>query len=242
MAASREQAKGLDMVQADCLRALASLACGRSWLVFVLTVAVLVNVGSFAAAYWGSVLPASQAVAAAQPADAAPDATATQAEPAQGILLRIFEPARWQQMMQVALPVAGFAGLISVLLLVVVAWAGVQMMVLGRLGAVSVSISSFFWALVAVVLLFPWGGIIPDLCGGVLGWAFYGYDEIVKVAPGGAAADLAQPLLMVRFVFWPLVGLLVVWVSSSRFGKAYWQAAGIAELEVKARAEKARDE
>jgi len=243
MAASKEQAKGLEPIQADCLQALRLLACGRGWLVFLLTVALLFEVAMFAAEYWGGVLPsrpgAQSAEAFLAPGTQGAEAAATQ--PAGGALSWLGPSRAWRTVMEIGLPIAGFVGLVSAILLVVVAWAGMQMMVLGRLGAIATITGSFFWALVAVILLFPWSGIVGAAAGRVIPWAFYNVHEIAQAGRSFAAEGGISPRILVRFVVWPIVALLAVWLSGMRFGKAYWQAAGIAELEAKARAQQSRE-
>lgn len=258
MTKSTEQAKGLEPVQADCLQALRLLACGRGWLVFLLTVAVLFEIAMFAAGYWGGVLPAptdqetgltgsepGRSVAVGLPrTTVSPRAAASEwpdTQPMHASVPWLGSPTTWYVVMQVGLPVAGFVGLVSAILLVVVAWAGMQMMVLGRLGAIATITGSFFWALVALVALLPWSGIVGSATGRAIPWAFYRLDEIAQAGAAFAAEGGISPKALVRFIVWPVVALLIVWVSGVRFGKAYWQAAGIAELEAKARAQQSRE-
>jgi len=221
----------IDPVRLDSLKALDVLRGGKNWLVLLLSLAVLAEAGLFAAAKWGSVLQESAATwqrerpAATQPA--------TESSPLRRLSPPAMSPQRWHVLMRTVLPLCGFVGFVSAVLLLVVCWAGVQMAVLGRLGAVTAMLSGFFWALLGLAVLFPWGNIIGDKLGQAVPWAFYGYDEIVQATMAVTADAPSSRLLLLRFIFWPLAGMLCYWLSAARFGRAYWQAVAFVESEAK---------
>ncbi len=237
-------ATALETGQASCLRAMGMLASGRAWLVFLISLAILVQLGLFAAANWADVLqvrgPASQAASAA--GGQAADETGTGAA-AQNFLQGFWPPARWEQVMTIALPIAGFAALASALVLILLAIAGIQVNLAGRLPGVSSMVSAFYWSVITAALLFPWGVLISEPMTGAglrVPWLFSTHGEIARAVAANDTGSSVPALVWVRFLAWPIAGLLAGWIAGARFGKAYWQVVGLAEMEAKARGEQTR--
>ncbi len=264
-----------ESTQAACLKAMGILASGRAWLVFLISLAILAQVGLFAAANWGDVLqlrlaqpstataaptgtvvaggivvtdaialpPAAGAGEPLAPGDAAaasqpagPDVVIAEPappEPQLNVLQTFWPAAKWEQVMKLVLPVAGFVGLVCAGVLILLTIVGIQVNVVGRLPAIATMISAFYWSVIAAALLFPWGSLINESLGQMgdrIPWMFFSYREIARaVAAGGDEA--VQALIWLRFLAWPVVGLLAAWMAGGRFGKAYWHVAGLAEFE-----------
>ena len=249
MATSTEptSASAFETTQAACLRAMGMLASGRAWLVFLISLAILVQVGLFAAANWADVLQlrSSPPIALdAQAPAAQPDEEAAASQPSLNALQTFWPPAKWESVMKLALPIAGFVGLASAIVLILLTVVGIQVNLIGRLPALAAMISAFYWSIITVALLFPWGSLINEPLGQVgdrIPWLFFTYKEIARSIAANAEAGGIQGLVWLRFLAWPAVSLLAAWIAGARFGKAYWQVVGLAEMEAKARGEHGRE-
>ncbi len=233
----------LETTQSACLRAMGMLASGRAWLVFLISLAILVQAGLFATANWADVLqvrtPAATAFPGAVPAGenpqaaaARPDEESAATQPAPNALQNFWPPQKWESIMKLALPIAGFVGLASAIILIVLTMIGIQVNLIGRLPALAAMISAFYWSIITVALLFPWGSLINEPFGQVgdrIPWLFFTYKEVAAAAANTEASGI-QALVWLRFIVWPLVSLLAAWVAGARFGKAYWQVVGLAEM------------
>ena len=245
MASVTEPSSGsFETTQAACLRAMGVLASGRAWLVFLISLAILIQLGLFAAANWGNVLllraPASQAAdAQAAPVDGE---TGAPAEP--NFLQNFWPPQEWESVMKTALPIAGFVGLASAVVLILLTIVGIQVNLIGKLPALAAMISAFYWSVITAALLFPWGNLINEPLGQVgdrIPWLFATYREIARAISGNTGTGGLQALVWLRFLAWPVISLLAAWIAGARFGKAYWQVVGLAEMEAKSRGEHVRE-
>jgi len=245
-----------EKTQSACLRAMGMLASGRAWLVFLISLALLLEIGLFAAANWADVLqvrgpgaaaapPADQAQSCdvrQQPTAAAPAEPSAASQPALNMFQKVWTPAGWERVMKIALPIAGFVGLASAFILIVLSIVGIQVNLVGRLPALAAMISALYWSILTVVLLFPWGSLIlasPGQTARPLPWIFYGYDDIAGAVAASVGASRLPGLVWLRFLVWPVIGLLAAWVAGARFGNAYWQAVGLGQMP--GRGEQAKD-
>jgi hypothetical protein len=238
MATEQTPLTPLETTQAACLRAMGMLASGRAWLVFLISLALLVQLGLFAAANWADVLrvrsPASQT---APPAANLPDQEVVPTEQAPNFLQAFWPPARWEQAIKIALPIAGFVAMVCAFALIVLMIAGIQVGIVGRLPALSCMISAFYWSIITAGLLFPWGSLIPEpLCQANMHmpWVFSTYREIAGSVAANADGNGIQALVWLRFLAWPVASLVAAGIAGARFGKGYWQMVGLAEMEAKA--------
>lgn len=241
--AEQTSAATFETTQAACLRAMGMLASGRAWLVFLISLALLVQIGLFAAANWADVLqlrvPVSQPV---QTPAAQPDEESAGHSP--NALQNLWPPAKWEAVMKIALPIAGFAGLAAAIVLILVTVVGIQVNLIGQLPALSSMISAFYWSIITVALLFPWGTLINEPLSQMnqrVPWVFFSFNEIVRSVAANVEGNNIQALVWLRFLAWPVASLLAAWVAGARFGKAYWQVVGLAEMEAKARTEQVRE-
>jgi hypothetical protein len=245
MAAEQSPLTTLETTQTACLRAMGMLASGRAWLVFLIGLALLVQLGLFATANWADVLRIRSP--ASQPAPPAADQADQEAAPGpEGLnfLQTFWPPARWEQVMKIALPIAGFVALASAFVLIVLMIAGIQVGIVGRLPALSCMISAFYWSIITAGLLFPWGSLIHEPLSQAnvhMPWVFSTYGEIVGSVAGNAEGNGIQALVWLRFLAWPVASLVAAGIAGARFGKGYWQMVGLAEMEAKARGEQVRE-
>lgn len=242
---TQEQVVAAESIQTAGMHAMGMLASGRAWLIFLISLAVLLQVGLFAAANWGDVL--HKRPVATEPAVMAPSADPG-VEPAEpvatqdGNFLQNFWPAaKWQHFMVVSLPIAGFVAVIATLILVVLTIVGIQVNLVCRLPALPAVIGAFYWSIVTVVLILPWGRLLGGSFAERVPWVFCTYGDIDNAVTGifSASAPSPEGLIWLRFLAWPAVTLLAAWICGARFGNAYWQVVGLAEMEAKARTEQA---
>jgi hypothetical protein len=232
-----------ETTQTACLQAMGILASGRAWLVFLISLAILVQVGLFAAANWGNVLmlraPTSQ-ISDGQ-ASATEDQPGT-AEP--NFLQNFWPPQKWASAMKLALPIAGFVALACAAVLILLTVVGIQVNLIGKLPALATMISACYWSIITTALLFPWGMLISDPVGpgaDRVPWLFSTYKEIARAIATSSDPGNMQGLVWLRFLVWPVAALLAAWIAGARFGKAYWQVVGLAEMQAKARGEQAHE-
>ncbi len=229
-----------ESVQTASMRAMGLLASGRTWLILLITIAVLLQIGLFAAANWGDVLHKRSVVQAEANALAAQaDADAPPAEPAAsqpaGNVLQTFWPAeKWQRAMEIALPIAGLATVLSVLVLVVVTIVGIQVNLVGRLPGIPAAISAFYWSLLTAVLVMPWGRLLGGVFLEKLPWMFCSYKDIDAAVTAMSNPATAPGVIWWRFLAWPAFALVAAWICGARFGNAYWQVVSLAEMQAKA--------
>jgi hypothetical protein len=187
-----------------------------------------------------SLPPATDGVdAAATTRAAAPEVILTEPPPPatpQHNLLQDFWPVeQWQKVMKLTLPVAGFVGLVCAAVLILLTIVGIQVNLIGRMPAMATMISAFYWSIITVALLFPWGSLINEplsQVGDRIPWLFFTYGEIERAVRAGGD-DGVQMLIWLRFMVWPVVSLAAAWMTGARFGKAYWHVVGLAEIDQK---------
>lgn len=241
----QEQSIATESIQTASMRAMGLLASGRAWLIFLITLALLLQVGLFAAANWGDVLhkrPAAPAEPNAQAPQGNPGADTTAGPPQGNFLQNFWSASQWQRVMVIGLPIAGCVTVISSLILVVLTITGIQVNLVGRLPALHAMISAFYWSVLTAVLVFPWGRVLGEAFAQMIPWVFCTYKDIDATVTAIAANDPAAQAgsVWLRFLAWPALALLAAWICGSRFGAAYWQVVGLAEMEAKAHAEQGR--
>lgn len=238
---SQEQSIAAESVQTASMRAMGLLASGRTWLIFVTTLALLFQVGLFVAANWADVLHKRVAPAdtnAAVPQEGG-DATPA-AEPAGNFLQNLWPAETWRQIMEIGLPIAGVVALAATIILVPLTMMGVLVNLVGRLPALSATISAFYWSLTTLVLMLPWGRLLGSVFAEKVPWVFSSYKEIEAAVTTVTDPATAQGQVWLRFLAWPVLALLAALICGSRFGNAYWQVVGLAEMQAKSRSEPAR--
>lgn len=232
----------VESVQTAGMRAMGLLASGRAWLIFLISLAILLQVVLFVAATWGDVL--HKRVAVVDPATVVPQenldpdiAEPAVPAPAENFLQGLWPAAKWQQIMTIALPIAGVAAVAAAMMLVPLMMVGIQVNLVARLPALPATISAFYWSLVTLVLLLPWGRLLGGVFAEKIPWVFSTYTDIdaTVTAIGDPAAPQGQ--IWLRFLVWPVVTLVAAWICGARFGNAYWQVVGLAEMQAKARPE-----
>ena len=126
---------------------------------------------------------------------------------------QIIQPAGW-------VGVAGAVALPFVLLL------AVMVTLAGRLGGVRPAVSAFFWSLVLVVIVVPWGSLVPactysgplqGIEGYINSWCLPAESSMEGVGPGAASRMQSE----VRLVAPVVASLLLALTVLVRFRRSY---------------------
>ena len=214
------QAPGLDRSKsqedreslADYAAAMRSIRAARGVFVLLLVLSLLIHIGAYAASKWGRVLAIQESSATdiAAPADEA-------AAPPVELVEKV---APWKYVLEIALPLASFVGMISCGLLVFTFFLAANVCLSGRLGGVGGSVSSFFWMLLLLALLFPWD---RGLEGVQIPGVYYTFAELESVVkPVETSLSSVQQLWhYARYLGYPLLALIIGFMADRRFSLAY---------------------
>lgn len=241
-----EQSIVAESVQTAGMRAMGLLASGRTWLVLLISLAVLFQIGLFVAANWGDVLrvrgaaPVDADVLAPQDGEEIDAPASAPVVPTDNFLQKFWPAETWRRIMETGLPIAGIVAVACAIILVPLTMIGVQVNLVSRLPGLPAAISAFYWSLITLVLMLPWGRLLGGVFAEKIPWVFCSYKDIEAAAT--ALSDPAVPpgQVWLRFLVWPAIVLLAAWICGGRFGNAYWQVVGLAEMQAKARAEQPR--
>jgi hypothetical protein len=153
----------------------------------------------------------------------------------------VAEPNQWFEKLQYVIGLTDFGGVTLSIVLSVVVLLLVQIMLVGRLIGVARVTSAFIWALVLIVLLFPWQAFLNNVAfdhpefkiPGVL----YTWDELRLNAKVGLDSDhpilLPQKILLwSRFVAFPVISVLILLAIQIKSNRGLRQALGEADYPV----------
>ncbi len=196
----------------DFESALRTIRSARGVFVTLLILSLLIHVAAFAAVRWGHVLEATQAVANGITAAGAQPVTDTAEESEE-----VGHTAFVANLIQLVLPLTEFVGQASCALLAFCFLASAQVCLAGGLGGVRGSLSAFFWILVMLALLFPWA---RWLSGTQVPGVYLTFLEL-KRFPQSFPSLLPEVLAYLRFLGYPLLALLIVFVANSRYSRGY---------------------
>ncbi|UCG15600.1 MAG: hypothetical protein JSV19_09925 [Phycisphaerales bacterium] len=197
----------------DYEAALRTVRSARGVFLVLLTLSLLVHVAAFCAVRWGHILTV---VDAAEEEIASSDVS----------VIATGEPENAQNaadakymgtLLQTLLPLAEFIGQASCALLALCFLASGQICLAGGLGGVRGSLSAFFWMLVLLALLFPWG---RWLSGVQIPGVFLTFAELEDFSPD-FDEPLHEVLSYVRFLGYPALALLIALVGDSRYARGY---------------------
>jgi hypothetical protein len=80
-------------------------------------------------------------------------------------------------------------------------------------------ISAFFWTLVVLALLFPWGRWLGDAAGGLqVPGVYASFDELRNI-PNSFTSTTQQVLHYARYLLYPVLVLFLLLVANSRFAR-----------------------
>jgi hypothetical protein len=208
---AKVDAEEVDMLR-DFESALRTIRSARGVFFLLLVLSLLVHIAAFAAVRWGHVLEAKQAletqIASADPPPASESSEETE---------DVGDPAFIAGVIQFALPFTEFVGQVSCALLAVCFLVSTQVCLAGGLGGVRGSLSAFFWMLVLLALLFPWSRWMSGM---QVPGVYLVYAELEQF-PQSFSARLPEVLAYVRFLGYPILALLIVFVANGRYARGY---------------------
>jgi hypothetical protein len=171
---------------------------------------------------------------------ASPTAVAATTMPATATAV-VAEPNQWFEKLQYVVGLTDFLGVSLSIVLSFVVLLLVQIMLVGRLIGVARVTSAFIWALVLIVLLFPWQAFLNNVAfdrpefkiPGVL----YTWDELRLFAKFGMdpSHPMGLPQLILqwsRFVAFPIISVLIVLAIQIKSNRGLRQALGEADYPV----------
>jgi hypothetical protein len=153
----------------------------------------------------------------------------------------VAEPNQWFEKLQYVVGLTDFLGVTLSIVLSIIVLLLVQIMLVGRLIGVSRVTSAFIWALVLIVLLFPWQAFLNNVAfdrpefkiPGVL----YTWDEVRLFAKFGMDRDHPIPLAQLilqwsRFVAFPVISVLILLAIQIKSNRGLRQALGEADYAI----------
>lgn len=239
----------------DYTSALGMIAAARRLFLWLLVFSLMLQVGAYATARWrpawitpqqaqseapdavesadapledGVVLAdhadaGADAASTSQPADQTAPVATTTAEPTVGPITA----SRVRLAIEGLMPIASFAGVISCMLLMLCYLVALNLALSGRLGGVRGSLAGFLWMAVVLVLLLPWEQWLGPL-GSPLSGVYSTAAQTLEVPQTfeTGAAELAH---YVRYLGYPILALMMVWVADRRYARGYRMACRQAE-------------
>ena len=199
----------------DYSAALRTIRAARGVFLLILILSLLLHAGAYSAAHWGGVL---------RPLEGIQERIATPANEA-GAVTPDAETAKtfstWYYLMKLALPLTEFLGEVSCALLTMAFLFSALVCLSGGLGGVRGSISAFFWMLVLMAVLFPWGrwlGGTPEMV--QIPGVYFTFDELCHL-PESFSHRLDEVIHYVRYLGYPLLALLIAFTGDRRFARGY---------------------
>lgn len=148
-------------------------------------------------------------------------------------------PNQWFEKLQYVIGLTDFLGVTLSIVLAFVVLLLVQIMLVGRLIGVARVTSAFIWALVLIVLLFPWQAFLNNVAfdrpefkiPGVL----YTWDELRTFAKFGMDKALPLPQLILQWARWvafPVISVLILLAIQIKSNRGLRQALGEADYPI----------
>jgi hypothetical protein len=194
-----------------------SVKAGKNFFMFVVLIALLIQLGSFIAIQFGGLLDPIYAAAPAPTTQAA-------SQPA-GQTDALNAAANWQTWMTWLLPTAKFLAVVAMTLAVITFAFSIQLSIVGRLGGIAGFASAFFWSLILLAIITPWQQIIG---GSIATGAICNFGDMIETMKKmnlnwGMADDdsLKQMLYFIRFIGYPLLGILIWLVAMARYARGF---------------------
>jgi len=203
----------------DYSAALRTLHAARGVFLLILILSLVLHVGAYAAVRWGDVL--AQSPECQKQMACSPDSPVAEVTPDAELVEAAQTFSYWYYLMRLALPLLEFLGQISCGVLTLSFLLAALVCLSGGLGGVRGSVSAFFWMLVLLALLFPWGrwlGSGPDVV--QLPGVYFTFDELCKL-PRGFGDRIEEVVHHVRYLGYPLLALLIAFTGDRRFARGY---------------------
>lgn len=216
MPSAREQVDTTERLEElqDYSAALKTIRAARGVFLLILILSLLLHIGAYSAAHWGGVLAPlpemeEQLATATDASTVTPDAETA----------KTF--SNWYHSMSLLLPLTEFLGEVSCGLLTLSFLFSALVCLSGGLGGVRGNIAAFFWILVLMALLFPWGrwlGSAPNTV--QIPGVYFTFDELCRL-PAEFHTRLDQVLHYLRYLGYPLLALLIAFTGDRRYSRGY---------------------
>ena len=213
---------------ADYADALMTSRRAKSLLVLILVLLLLIQLTIFFVAKYTDVIPLGAPSAADAVAAAAATPPSTNPAP-------ITEPRNWSDLLKYLTGLSAFLGVTLAIVLSLVIYLIVQIMLVGRLIGVARTTSAFIWALIVIVLLFPWQSFLAtttfDNPSFKVPGVLYTWDELranakLGMSSGGDTEVTRLILHWGRFVAMPLVAIVLLLMIQVKSNRGLRQALG----------------
>jgi hypothetical protein len=201
----------------DYTGALNTIRSARAWFFLILMLSLLTHLTAYGGSRWGHVFDASKTVESTTSSTASPELI-SQEETSEKVLVH---PNRWYDAAELVLPLAEFLGQLSCFALLVCYLLASNIALSGRLGGVRGSLNAFFGVLVVFAILFPWERWFGGLQGhGQIPGVYFTLGEVTHI-PTEFANRLGEILHYVRYLGYPLLAVIIVFVADRRYAKGY---------------------
>ena len=191
----------------------------KNWLFLILFVLLLVQIAVFFL-YRFEVVKFTPSRAAAVAVATAP--TTIPATENKGELMLIY-----------LIGLSDFLGVVLVIVLALVLLLVINIMLVGRLIGVSSLTSAYIWTLLLIVLLFPWQAFLGPYAFKIPG-VLYTWDELVGGARWRHVSAPESILKWARFVFFPIIAMVILCAVHIKSRRGIQQALGEGEAPVRA--------
>ena len=176
---------------------------------------------------------AATAPAEASPTNATPPSATATGPAAARTAISANEPAvtgfstqaseGWYHVLMWLLPTAKFLAMVMSLLLALALLLSVKLSLLGRTGGVAGFVGAFFWSLLLIVFLIPWEQVFTTslACGALFNLGTLVQETLRVVWQPGEFSGMTQGLYYARFVFYPVLIVLILLVVQAKFARGH---------------------
>lgn len=200
-----------DSIQ-DYAGALRTIRGARGLFLLLLLLSLFLQIGVYCAARWTQVLEPAQAEIAT-PIEGAAPAAEESAEAENEKFATIY------YVLLLVMPLSEFVGQISCGALLLCYLLATNVALSGRLGGVRGSVSAFFWMVVLMAMLFPWGRWLGDLPGQVQVPGVYATFSEMTHLPTEFADRTHQVTHYARHLGFPVLTLLIALLGDRKYAK-----------------------
>ncbi|MCD6377716.1 MAG: hypothetical protein J7L99_02560 [Planctomycetes bacterium] len=208
------------------LDALKTIRAAKNWFWWLVFLAVVIQLGSFAVVRFAGVIDKAAMVQRLQSEKA--DKPANQSEKGKDESLNNTSAEVWYETLAWVLPTGKFVAMVSGLLLILTMLLAVEVSLVGKTGGAGKFTSAFFWSLLLWAMLIPWQQVgtfrSTFACGALCNLQDL-IENTAKVAWGAKNVPiLTQIFYYARFVAYPTLVILVSAVVQLRFARGRSQA------------------
>ena len=210
------------------LDALKTIRAAKNWFWWLVFLAVVIQLGSFAAVRFAGVIDKAAMVQRLQLQSEKADKPADQSEKGEDESLNSTSAEVWYETLAWVLPTGKFVAMVSGLLLILTMLLAVEVSLVGKTGGAGKFTSAFFWSLLLWAMLIPWQQVgtfrSTFACGALCNLQDL-IENTAKVAWGTKDVPiLTQIFYYARFVAYPILVILISIVVQLRFARGRSQA------------------